>query len=126
MDPYLLYAAVKCGVLINFPINVRDGYAYWKLISSRKSIDLLLTLFEEKQISFELLKIGLSPAIIDSKEDKLSFEEEEVLNKAIKLGFFEIPRKISLEDLATSLGKSKSTISVMLRKIIRKKVLIED
>ena len=46
-DPYLLYAVIKCGVLVNFPVNVRDGYAYWKLISSRDRIDKLLTLFEE-------------------------------------------------------------------------------
>ena len=40
-------------------------------------------------------------------------------------GFFEIPRDISLEDLANHLGKSKSALSVMLRKIIKKKVVIE-
>ena len=38
----------------------------------------------------------------------------------------EIPRKISLEELANSLGKSKSALSVMLRKIIKKKVVLND
>ena len=38
-DPYLLYAVIKCGVLINFPVRVQEGYAYWRLISSRESID---------------------------------------------------------------------------------------
>ena len=124
-DPYLLYAIIKCGVLVDFPVRVEEGYAYWRLISSRDRIDQLLTLFEEKDISFDLLRIGLSPYTIDDDKSKLTFDESNILDKAISSGFFEIPRKISLEELANELGKSKSALSVMLRKIIKKKVLFE-
>jgi len=124
-DPYLLYAVIKCGVLIDFPINVRDGFAYWRLVSSRESIDNLLSLFEEKNINFKLLRIGTSPYSLEDEKNKLTLEESNVLNEAISSGFFEIPRKISLEELANQLGKSKSALSVMLRKIIKKKVVLE-
>jgi predicted DNA binding protein len=123
-DPYLLYALIKCGVLVKFPVNVRDGYAYWRLISSRKNIDILLTIFEQKNIDFELLRIGTSPYILDEQKEQLSIEESQVLDEAIKQGFFEIPRLISLEELANNLGRSKSALSVMLRKIIKKKVVM--
>ena len=124
-DPFLLYAVIKCGVLVNFPVRVREGYAFWRLISTRERIDELLTLFEQKSVNFTLLKIGNSPYILDDEKNKLTFSESNVLDKAINSGFFEIPRKISLEKLANELGKSKSALSVMLRKIIKKKVLIE-
>ena len=124
-DPYLLYGVIKYGVLVNFPVKVKEGYAYWKLISTRKRIDQLLTLFENKGIDFELLRIGNSPYEIDDHSSKLSFEEEQILEKAINSGFFEVPRKISLEELANELGKSKSALSVMLRKIIKKKVVLK-
>ena len=124
-DPYLLYAIIKCGVLVNFPVRVKDGFAFWRLISSREQIDDLLTLFEQKKINFELLRIGNSPYEIDEDKSKLSLEESKVLDQAISLGFFEIPRKISLEELAKKLGKSKSALSVMLRKIIKKKIMFE-
>jgi len=124
-DPFLLYGVIKCGVLVNFPVTVRDGYAYWRLISTRGRIDELLTLFEHKNIDFKLLNIGNSPYPLEDDKLKLSFEESEVLDKAIKLGFFEIPRKISLEELANNLGKSKSALSVMLRKIIKKKIVLK-
>jgi len=124
-DPYLLYAVINCGALVDFPVNVREGYAYWRIISSRERIDKLLTLFEKKGISFDLLRIGNSPYPIEDEKSKLTLEESEVLDKAIELGFFEIPREISLEDLANRLGKSKSALSVMLRKIIKKKVVFE-
>ncbi len=124
-DPYLLYAIIKCGVLIDFPVRVENGFAYWRLISSRERIDDLLTLFEEKNINFELLRIGLSPYTIEDDKSKLTYGESNILDKAISLGFFEIPRKISLEVLANEMGKSKSALSVRLRKIIKKKVLFE-
>ncbi|MFX1257643.1 MAG: helix-turn-helix domain-containing protein [Promethearchaeota archaeon] len=124
-DPYLLYGIIKCGVLVDFPIKVRNGFAYWKLISTRNRIDELLTLFENKDINFTLLKIGHSSYKIEDNKNKLSLEESRILEKAIELGFFEIPRNISLENLANSLGKSKSALSVMLRKIIKKKIVLK-
>ena len=125
-DPYLLYSVIKCGVLVNFPVNVREGYAYWRLIGTRERIDELLTLFDERQIDYELLRIGNAPYEISDDKNKLSLEESEVLEQAIKSGFFEVPRNISLEELANQLGKSKSALSVMLRKIIKKKVMFEE
>ncbi len=124
-DPYLLYAIIKCGVLVDFPVRVEEGFAYWRLISSRDRIDQLLTLFEEKNINFELLRIGISPYNIEDEKYKLTLDELNILDKAISSGFFEIPRKISLEELANEMGKSKSALSVMLRKIIKKKILFE-
>jgi len=124
-DPYLLYAVIKCGVLVNFPVKVREGHAFWKLIATRDRIDKILMLFEEKNINFDLLRIGKAPYNLNNENNKLTLEEERVLDKAINSGFFEVPRKISLEDLAVLLGKSKSALSVMLRKIIKKKVAVE-
>lgn len=125
-DPYLLYAVIKCGVLVDFPVRIRDGNAYWKLVSSREGIDKLLTIFEKKNLDFELLRIGNSPFDLKKKASQLTIEESQVLDQAISLGFFDIPRNISLEQLANKLGKSKSSLSVMLRKIIKKKVVLES
>ncbi len=124
-DPYLLYAVINCGVLVDFPVNIREGYAYWRLISSRSRIDKLLTLFDKKQINYELLRIGSAPYDLEDEKYKLSLDESKILDRAIETGFFEVPRKISLEQLANQMGKSKSALSVMLRKIIKKKVLFE-
>ncbi len=124
-DPYLLYAVIKCGVLVDFPINVKEGYAYWRLVSTRDRINHLLNLFEEKKMEYILLKIGNSPYTLEKEENRLNFDELQVLDIALNDGFFEIPRKISLENLANKLGKSKSALSVMLRKIIKKKIMLE-
>ena len=125
-DPYLLYAIIKNGILIDFPVRLSEGLAVWKLVATRKRINDLLLQFEERGINFSLLRILNSDYSIDDNENKLNPEESQVILKAIKLGFFDIPRKISLEELANEMGKSKSALSVRLRKIIKKKVLFES
>ncbi|MHA1803879.1 MAG: helix-turn-helix domain-containing protein [Promethearchaeota archaeon] len=124
-DPFLLYAVIKCGVLIDFPVRVKENHAYWKLIAQRTRIMDLLHVFDEKNIEYELLRIGNAPSQSTEEKNRLNAEEEYILKTAIETGFFEIPRRISLEDLARKLNKSKSSLSVSLRKIIKKKVLTE-
>ena len=124
-DPFLMVCAIMCGILIEFPIKVIEGFALWKVISTRKRVDDLLLLFEEKGVDFSLLQIGNSPYSYDDDKIKLSLKELNVLEKAIKSGFFEIPRRITVAELANQLGKSQSALSVTLRKIIQKKVLFE-
>ena len=126
VDPYLIYAIIKNGILIDFPVRLSEGLAIWKLVATRKRINDLLLQFEERGINFSLLRILNSDYSIDEDVNKLNPEESQVMSKAIKLGFFDIPRRISLEDLANELGKSKSALSVRLRKIIKKKVLFEN
>jgi predicted DNA binding protein len=125
-DPYLLNAVIRCGVLVRFPVNVEDGYAFWQLVSSRERIDEFLTILEKKGIKFELLKIIGSDYDFTDEGSELNPEQIKILDRAIELGFFDIPRKISLEELANDIGKSKSTLSVLLRKIIKKKVVISS
>lgn len=125
-NPYLLSGVIKCGVMIDFPVSIRNGFMEWKLVSSRKRIDDLLMALEERGINFSLLQIGNTPLSFDIDKDKLSPEESRILSTAISLGFFEVPRKISLEALANELGRSKSWISESLRKIIKKKIKFEN
>jgi len=110
--------------IIDFPIKIRDKYILWTIISSRKQLDEILTLYEEHDINYSILQIMNTPMELEDNINVLSFEESKILQTAIKSGFFEVPRKISLEELASNLGLSKSWTSELLRKIIKKKVKI--
>ncbi|MFX1456259.1 MAG: helix-turn-helix domain-containing protein [Promethearchaeota archaeon] len=121
-NPYLLFIVIKFGAIVEFPIRVRDKYTIWTLISTREQLNNVLTLYEEFGIKYSILQIVNPPLEVGDDVNGLSFEESQILNTAIKLGFFEVPRKISLVELANKLGKSKSWTSELLRKIIKKKV----
>ena len=123
-NPYLLFNVIQCGGIIDFPIKVRDKYIIWTIISSRKQLDEILTLYEEHDINYSIQQIMNTPMELEDNVNVLSFEESKILDTAIKSGFFEVPRKISLEELASNLGLSKSWASELLRKIIKKKIIL--
>jgi predicted DNA binding protein len=50
----------------------------------------------------------------------LSNRQEEAVRVALEQGFYEIPRKINLEDLSKVLGCSKSTLDITLRNAEKK------
>ena len=122
-NPYLIFTLIKCGVLINFPVKVKENFAEWDLIAPRERINDLLNRFEEDEINFSLVKIGNSYPI-EEDNNKLDLEELRILKTAINSGFFEVPRNISLEELAKKLELSKSWTSEKLRKIINKRIRI--
>jgi predicted DNA binding protein len=53
---------------------------------------------------------------------ELTTEQEKVLQTAFDLGYFDIPKKIKLDDLARRLNVSKATLDVVLRRAQRKVV----
>ncbi len=52
--------------------------------------------------------------------DKLTTNEIEVLKQAFISGYFDYPRQMNLDALASSLRLSKVTVSIHLRKAVRK------
>ena len=51
---------------------------------------------------------------------ELTSKEQELLNLAIKRGYYELPRKTYIIDLANELDLKKSTIADRLRRIEKK------
>ncbi|MHA1985401.1 MAG: helix-turn-helix domain-containing protein [Promethearchaeota archaeon] len=121
-NPYLLFYVIKCGGIVEFPIKIIDKYIIWTIISTREQLNDILIRYEKMGINYSILQIVNPPLDFIDNANELTFEESKILDTAIKSGFFEVPRKISLEELANHLGKSKSWTSELLRKIIKKKV----
>jgi len=52
--------------------------------------------------------------------NKLTSNELNVLRSAYNAGYFECPRKADLNDLSKSLGLSKVTVDIHIRKAVKK------
>ena len=48
-------------------------------------------------------------------EMKLTPRQEEIISFALKNGYYEIPKKITIDDICSEFGLSKSTLSVIMR-----------
>ncbi len=118
-------------------ISISNGFEYWViLVDEEKLSETLNKLMELEDIEVEVLSITNLRSLEDERvEDvigeilrSLSMKQKKVLICAYKRGYFEWPRKTSVNELAKSFGIAKSTCLHHLRtaelKIIKR--IIEE
>jgi len=119
-DPWLLISLIKSEVILKMPVIIKNGVAKWEILAPHEKITRFNQLLKEKGIRFELKSLGKY-----KEETKFTERQSEVLDLAVKLGYYEIPRKITLTELAERLNLAKSTLSGILRRIDKKLILKE-
>lgn len=105
---------------IPFPdITINEGIEELRIFSfSKKRLSDSIKKFGESLNDFRIIeKIELASGI-----PSLTAGEKEAFDLALRKGYFEIPRKQNLEELADELGIKKSAINERLRKA-QKKIL---
>ena len=95
-----------------FPVVVRDGWYEFDLTGTREEFDRFRAELEESPLRYELLSVVTSERVTDLLTDR----QREVLDTALRMGYFEIPRDCRLADLAAELDIDKSTASRTLRR----------
>lgn len=113
--PHPLGALLSSEALLEFPFPIRGGRARWSLVCARPQLDALLTRLRQIGIPFETERVepyrspgGLTP------------RQQEVLDAAYREGYFDVPRRVTLAQLAERLGVAKSTLSETLRRAQRR------
>lgn len=109
------------GVLHKFPIFSRSdlvmgGIENEAVIVERRYVDTLKKelMYLGDLISYKVMRIDINDFLKSMLI--LTPQERYVILKAINEGYYEIPRKIHLEDLSKSTGLSKATLEEYIRK----------
>lgn len=110
--PLLLLAASESGVPLSMPFEISDGTATWELTAPNDRLSALGTQLDDSGIEYSLESIR--PDVGD--EPLLTASQEQVLETAIENGYYETPRKCSLDDVAEELDLAKSTVSKTLQR----------
>jgi predicted DNA binding protein len=80
----------------------------------------IIAALEARGIDFTVLEVGK----FKPRSTTLTEKQERVLWLALKMGFFEYPRKITMRQLSKRLGMGLSSLSEILRRGLRR--LLED
>lgn len=114
----LCSAVIESGCFLNTAISLPDGRIRWDLEGPNSNS--IYALVEKIRL------LGCEAEIVDISEIRrrsdLTPSQERVLRVAYEVGYFDIPKKITLDDLASKLDMSKSTLDVMLRRAEKKVV----
>jgi hypothetical protein len=99
--------------------DVEEKYVKWSLIANMTLVEEIIKRLSENGVEVHIDKIT---KIIseDDKSPALTLNQEKILRLAWKLGFFDFPRKLTLQDLSRVLNLSPATVSECLRTGLRK------
>lgn len=108
-----LYDFVERSSLpVEFPVVVRNGWFEFDLTGTREELDHLRTALEASGAAYEL------QSLIHTTEGSalLTDRQRELLEAAVREGYFEVPRECTLAELAETVGVDKATASTVLRR----------
>jgi predicted DNA-binding protein YlxM (UPF0122 family) len=101
----------QAGVVPRTPFEIRDGWVEWFIEASKDNLKDMFRLFDESSIPYRLLSTR------QNSNRLLTPRQLEVFEFALKKGYYDVPRKTSLSELAEQLGVAKSTLSSQLQRI---------
>jgi len=110
-----------------FDRGIRKYVAVGRKENLSKYIEYLMKFYGSEYIYYKsinrpeyLCSVLVGRAIPSVITDKLTMSELSVLKSAYDAGFFECPRRTNLNDLSASLGLSKVTVDIHIRKAMKK------
>lgn len=104
--------AERLSLSIEYPIAVRDGRFEFEFTGTRAELDRIGEMLDRLDREYELLSmVGDEDA-----SGLLTDRQREMLEEAVREGYYEVPRECTLADLAATLGVDKSTASGVLRR----------
>jgi hypothetical protein len=103
------------GYLIGPAFTESDCQLNYRLFMAGENIPGFLQGLHARGVSYKIS--GISKV---SAERGLTSKQERVLKSALETGYYDYPKRTSTEDLAGSLGISRSTVSEILRRAERR------
>ncbi len=92
-----------------------EGMIFHLLGTDADSINNFVRLAKEEGYAIEVIS-----TYEKTEWGGLTFRHERDLRMAFELGYFDIPSRVTLDELASRIGCSKSTLNVILRRAERK------
>jgi predicted DNA binding protein len=99
------------GVVPRSPFEVHDGWVDWTFVCTSEQARDLLAALSKENIPYRLTSTRNSGSTL------LTSRQRQIFDAAVREGYYDVPRRISLSKLATALDMAKSTLSAMLQRI---------
>ncbi len=102
---------VDIGIVPRTPFEVRDGWVEWSIEATRDDNRELIHRLKADKLPHRLVSTR------NSRSRLLTPRQREVFEVATREGYWDVPRRINLTELAQVLGVAKSTLSSQLQRV---------
>jgi hypothetical protein len=100
----------------------RDGSVELQLLASRREVfRQFVDRLRSEGVTVDVLRLTSSVGDVDG--GKITVRQEQVMRKALELGYYDYPRKIRQKKLAEACGVSSSALSELLRRAERNMIV---
>jgi len=118
--PTFIPLAKRLKLPRQFPFPVRDGVATWTVVGAEQKVRRMLQDLSASGVPMRVESIRRGA--LGEVSGNLTDRQRDVLRQAISEGYFDVPRRTSLTELAARVGVAPSTLSVTLA-VIEKKIV---
>jgi len=113
--PLLLLATKRSGLPIEMPLDIEDGVAEVEVTGEHERVAEMGRRLREVGLECEVGRVRqrVNPARL------LTDRQRELLLAAVDLGYYDVPRRATLTEVADHVGIAKSTCSETLQRVQR-------
>jgi hypothetical protein len=107
----------RSEVIFRFPVMIRNGMMYWEMVAKRSKMSRAMRVLEGAAADPRLVSLNGSsfrPVPFLTPTQRTLFHE------ALASGYYDVPRRVTLTQLAVKVSRNKSSVSKMLDRIERK------
>ncbi len=119
-NPPVVYFYRQLGIPLPLPIWMQSGTAAWEVVARGAEFRRILDFGRSVDPNLRIISLRRGP--LQSRIPALSPAQHRILDVAMSAGYFEVPRKIGLTDLARRIGRSRSAVSSAIA-VIEEKLL---
>ena len=99
--------------------DINNGIIRWRLIANIYTLAEIIDKLRDAGVEIEIESVSRVRRGSD-RESMLTIKQEEILRMAYKMGLFDFPRRITLNEFAKMVGLSPTTVTEILRTGLRK------
>jgi len=110
----------RLRIPLQFPLRIQAGTLTWEVVARFAEFQRVMDHARKADAEVQVISVRRRP--LRSHLPSLTDSQHELLTEAMSAGYFAVPRRITLTDLARKLDRSKSSISEGIALIEKKLV----
>lgn len=114
----LVSLIAELEILLRYPTRAKDGVVSFETVDQVSRIRRLVAALRTG--GFQPRIVSLRKELFRSRGPSMTAVQRAMFREALERGYFDVPRRITLTQLARELSRSKSTVSMTLATVERK------
>ena len=117
-NPPVVYLYRRLRLPFPLPLRIQGGFIRWEVVARARDFRRILRFARLADPGAQVVSLRSHP--LRDHHPLLSESQRSLLSEAMAAGYFAVPRRISLTDLARQLERSKSSVSEAMAQVERK------